>query len=123
MKKIVAILLVLTLLTGTACTVAEMMMGGWRVAEDNTLTDQRREVLDKALSGLLGVSYEPVAYLGSQVVAGSNHCYLCRATVVAPDAQPTLKLVYVYEDLQGNASIHHIADLDIAAMAQPQTAE
>lgn len=63
--------------------------------------------------------YEPVAYLGSQVVAGLNHCYLCRPTVVYPDAQPSWKLVYVYEPLEGPAEINLIADLDLAALAAP----
>lgn len=65
------------------------------------------------------MAYEPVAYLGSQVVAGVNHAYLCRATVVYPDAQPAWKLVYVYEPLEGVAEITRIADLDLAALAAP----
>ena len=65
------------------------------------------------------MAYEPVAYLGSQVVAGMNHAYLCRATVVYPDAQPAWKLVYVYEPLEGVAEITRIADLDLAALATP----
>lgn len=65
------------------------------------------------------MAYEPVAYLGIQVVAGMNHCYLCRATVVYPDAQPSWKLVYVYEPLEGVAEITRIADLDLAALATP----
>ena len=64
----------------------------------------------------MGVDYVPVAYLGSQVVAGTNHCFLCRATVVYPGAQPTLALVYVWEKLDGTAEILSIADLDIASL-------
>ncbi len=37
---------------------------------------------NEAVNRLTGVDYEPVAYLGSQVVSGLNHCYLAKATVV-----------------------------------------
>ena len=53
------------------------------------MTEEQKAVFDKAVEKLLGVSYEPVTYLGSQVVAGQNHCFLCKATVIYPDAKPT----------------------------------
>lgn len=86
-------------------------LGGWTAAEDTALTDDQRSLFEKALEGLAGVGYEPVAYLGSQVVAGLNHCFLCKATVVYPGAEPTYKLVYIYEDLDGNASLTDVVDL------------
>ena len=89
-------------------------VGGWNIAEDTELTDDQRSLFEKALEGLVGVGYEPVAYLGSQVVAGLNHCFLCKATVVYPGAEPAYKLVYIYESLDGNASLTDVADLDIA---------
>ena len=89
-------------------------LGGWTAAEDTALTDDQRSLFEKALEGLAGVGYEPVAYLGSQVVAGLNHCFLCKATVVYPGAEPAYKLVYIYESLDGNASLTDVADLDIA---------
>lgn len=119
MKKIIAMLLTLVMLTGISGALAESADGGWSAAEDNTVTEERKAVFDKALEGLTGVDYEPIAYLGSQVVAGTNHCFLCRATVVYPDAEPTLKLVFIYEDLEGNAEILQIADFDFAALCTP----
>ena len=75
--------------------------------------------LAEALNDLEGVVYEPAAYLGNQVIGGLNHCYLCRATVVYPDAQPSWKLVFVYEPLDGPAEITRIANLDLASLATP----
>ena len=118
MKRILVLLTVLFLaLSATAC--AESVSGAWQTAADTALTPERLVPLEDALTGLVGVAYEPVAYLGSQVVAGRNHCYLCRATVVYPDAQPSWKLVYVHEPLEGLAEITRIADLDLAALATP----
>lgn len=118
MKKLIALLLTALMLTGIACAYAEPVDGGWSVAEDNAITDENKAVFDKALEGLLGVDYEPIAYLGSQVVAGTNHCFLCKATVVAPDAEPTLVLIYIYEDLEGNAEIMHIVDMDLGTATE-----
>ena len=121
MKKIAAMLLaVLLAVTVVGASAENMLAGGWRVAENAEITEEYRAVFDQAMEGFLAVNYEPIAYLGSQVVAGRNHCFLCRATVVYPNALPTLALVYVYEDLQGGASVIRIAELDIAAFSQPQ---
>ena len=65
-----------------------------------------------------GVAYEPIALLGTQVVAGMNYCILCRAWPATPDAQVGFVLAYVYADLEGNATFTHFAQIDIAALAQ-----
>ena len=87
-------------------------VGGWAAAADPTVTDEVRALLARGLEGLMGVDYEPVTYLGSQVVAGTNHAILCKATVVNLNEIPTWKIVYLYEDLQGNVSVMNIADFD-----------
>ena len=118
MKRMLVLLAVL-FLARSATAWAEGATGAWQTAADTALTPERLVPLEEALTGLVGVAYEPVAYLGSQVVAGRNHCYLCRATVVYPDAQSSWKLVYVHEPLEGVAEITRIADLDLAALATP----
>lgn len=92
---------------------AARQVGGWTVYPDTTITDEERKVFDKAIEGLTGVGYEPVAYLGSQVVAGTNHCFLCKATVVYPGTTPQYKLVYIYEKLDGTEEILNIADISL----------
>jgi len=88
------------------------LLGGWTAAEDFAVGSERQELFDKAMEGLVGVDYEPIAYLASQSVAGTNHAFLCSARVVRPDAKPYYALVRIYQDLQGGAEI-----LDIQAMA------
>ena len=92
------------------------LMGGWTVAQDPTITPELKAVFDKGMEGLIGVNYVPVLYLGSQVVAGTNHAFLCRAAAVAPDAVPSWKIVFLYEDLKGGVSILNIADFDFGAL-------
>ena len=82
------------------------------------MTDEMLARFGKALEGLTGASYLPVANLGEQVVAGLNRCLLCRVTPVVPDARPHYALVYVYEDLQGGAKLLQVIDLDIGALCE-----
>lgn len=85
--------------------------GGWQVSESPEITSELRAVFDKALDGFVGVGYEPIAYLGSQIVAGTNHAFFCKAQVVYPNAQPYFAIVFIYEDLEGNAGIKDIASM------------
>ncbi len=94
------------------------IVGSWAKADSPVITDDFRKVFEKAAAELDGVDYTPVAYLASQVVAGTNHCVLCKATPVVPDAVTTYSIVYIYEDLQGNAGITEI----LASDAQAQNA-
>ena len=89
------------------------LVGGWSVSENTEVTDEVRTLVQSATEGLLGVGYEPVAYLGSQVVAGSNHCVLCKATVVVPNAKPYYVLMYIYRDLEGKCSILKIEEITL----------
>ncbi len=92
------------------------LTGGWTPAADPAVTEEIRALFDQAMEGLLGVNYVPVAYLGSQIVAGVNHAILCQATVVYPNAQPVWTIVYLYQDLTGRAVILNIAGFDIGSL-------
>ena len=81
------------------------ILGGWTRAESPVITDEIRELVEKAAQEMLGADYTPVAYLANQIVNGTNHAVLCRVAPVVPDAQETYVVVYIYEDLEGNASI------------------
>lgn len=96
--------------------VAGGLSGGWTPAADPAITDDLRAVFDGATEGLVGVRYVPVTYLGSQVVAGTNHAFLAQATVVMPNAEPYYAIVYIYEDLQGHAEIMNIAEFDVGSL-------
>ena len=117
MKKMIVLLLaIMVVFSAVSVATAEgMLSGGWAAADDPTVTQERSELFEKALGGMVGVDYTPVAYLGSQVVAGTNHCFLCLSRVVLPDAIPKHVLVFIYEDLKGNAEIMNFADFDFGS--------
>ena len=96
-----------------------VVMGGWTSSEDSSVTEERKEIFEKGTSTLTGASYKPVAYLGSQVVAGTNHAFLCQSMTAYPgslDVEPAYAVVYLYQDLQGNVSILSIGDFDIGSL-------
>ena len=116
MSKMIAVLLIVLL--GVS-----QLAGGWTPADDPTVTQERSDLFYKALGDLVGVEYTPVAYLGSQVVAGTNHCFLVQKRVVIPDAIPSYILVFIYEDLQHKAEIMNMADFDFGSFCTYGAAE
>lgn len=88
------------------------MPGGWMEPESVEVTKEAQAAFDAALEGLVGVDYQPIALLASQVVAGTNYAILCQATVVYPDAEPYYAIVYVSADLNGQAEIMEIENLE-----------
>lgn len=97
---------------------AEPVPGGWIATHEFDLLNDQLEDLGRALDGLTGVSYEPVAFLAAQVVSGVNSAYLCRAQVVSPDAQPYYAIVSVYSALDGSCELLNIADFDFGALCR-----
>lgn len=101
-------------LPGTADADGTPIAGGWRYTEDPEADDNITEVVDKATAKLLSAEYEPVASIGSQIVAGINHAVLCRITAVTPDAEAKYSLVYIYEDLEGNCEVTGTSDIELS---------
>ena len=140
MKKIISLLLVFALCVGAVCVLAacndntvevnitnppEMpsenpeiqIAGGWQINTETAGCDMpegARGAFERAMSELDGAIYTPIAYLGSQVVAGTNYAFLCRTELVTEEPVISLSLVTVYNSLDGNASIREIVDVRIA---------
>ena len=91
----------------------DVLAGGWQVTADFELTDEQKALFEKGLEGLVGANYVPIALLGTQVVAGTNYCFLAQTTPVVPDANPVYTLVFLYQDLEGNVQLMNVADLPI----------
>ena len=66
-----------------------------------------------------GIGYIPIAYLGSQVVAGTNYAFLCQAVTAYPgslEIEPGYVMVYLYQDLSGNVEITEYRNLEIGEL-------
>ena len=67
----------------------------WDMSISPEITEEILETFDRAMDGLTGVNYTPVAVLG---VLDDTYCILCKASVVYPDEKPYNVLVYVNSD-------------------------
>lgn len=90
--------------------------GGWSYSESTEITDKVKDIMNKATETLTGETYEPVAYIGSQVVAGMNHAILCKAKPSVKELEGESKwvLVFVYENLDGKCEITGSKEITIA---------
>jgi len=83
--------------------------GGWSGFHAVTPDEQ------KIFAGVvkpLGVNYEPLQ-VATQVVAGLNYCYLCKASIVSPGAVAYPTLVYIFQPLPGAGAAHITAIVPI----------
>lgn len=99
----------------------ELLSGGWYAPDETTvqpLPQDAQAAFDKALSEMEGSSVEPMALLGTQVVAGTNYAILCRVTPATPDAISSMQVVTVYADLEGKAEFLSFCAVDPAAFNQ-----
>lgn len=81
------------LLEGNAASIAANLSGGWKV---NVVLDGMPQKVATAfgkLEDLVGATYTPIAYLGEQVVNGTNHAVLAEQTLVL--AEPVKNIVVI----------------------------
>lgn len=135
MKKWLAVLLALVLMTVSAASVfadasagpdgMPGLAGGWYLPEEiaaQPLPGEAQAAFEKALEGFTGNKLEPLALLGTQVVAGVNYSILCRSTLVTAVPVVSLQVVTVYADLAGGASVRNIAPFDLDAYTDEKNA-
>ena len=115
MKKTLSLILIAALCSMLFVPVcAETpLMGGWSVTESSEVPQEAADALNKAMENFVGSTIEPVALLGTQVVAGINYCLLCRISPVVPNPVPHYALVWVYSGVDGSAQILEIQDISI----------
>ena len=131
MKRLSAIILAIILvLSLAACSVSvntnpateatqvkeEQITGGWEVYTDTASTSMPEELLPAFMSvtdSVEDTTYAVVAYLGSQIVSGTNYQVLCTATPKDSKAA-SLKVLIIYIDLEGKAQLSKVSDFNIA---------
>lgn len=76
------------------------MFGAWILENDFNVGTMPQKVatgFEEAFNGLVGASYEPVLYLGHQVVNGINHAILCKEIMVNAEGTEHIVKVILHE--------------------------
>ena len=89
------------------------LSGGWEVPEDYTTSELPEKVKAAYEAGIGQENAEaltPMAYLGSQVVAGTNYAVL----VHSGSGGGSIQVATIYEDLDGKAELTNLCAVDPA---------
>lgn len=65
------------------------------ITEEATLDEGLQYAFDMAVRPLVGAIYKPLAYVGKQIVKGTNYYFICSARRVHPDSIPYPAVVCV----------------------------
>jgi hypothetical protein len=88
------------------------VVGGY--TEERDVTAEDTEIFAAAMEGFDGVKYEPLK-VSTQVVAGTNYKFYCKATNATPDAKERYAYVTIYVPLPVSGDPAEITDIkDIA---------
>ena len=81
-----------------------MTLGGWNLDEVKGCNLPQKVATDfTAVTGeLVGVDYEPIAYLGSQQVNGTNYRILALQRMVTPNVEKRIVKMIIHEELDGS---------------------
>ena len=83
------------------------LLGGWDLDEvkGTALPQKVQTDFTAVTSELVGADYEPIAYLGSQQVNGTNYRILALQKLVTPDAGKRIVKMIIHEELDGSVRL------------------
>ena len=92
-----------------------MILGGWNLDEVKGCNLPQKVATDfTAVTGeLVGADYEPIAYLGSQQVNGTNYRILALQRMVTPNAEKRIVKMIIHEELDGSVRLVSVSGLGL----------
>ena len=83
------------------------MLGGWNIDEIKTvnLPQKVASAFTAVTGGITGADYQPVLYVGKQIVNGTNYCLLAIQRLVVPNAEKRLVKMIINESSDGTVSL------------------
>ena len=93
-------------------------VGAWEVVDATSgvaMTAEAAQAFSKAAENYDGIMINPLALLGTQMVAGTNYLILGTGHAVVQDPIASLYVATVYEDLEGNCEFTDVSQFDLLA--------
>ncbi|MBO7697844.1 MAG: DUF4430 domain-containing protein [Erysipelotrichaceae bacterium] len=94
--------------------VEQALVGDWVLFDkfNVVLTQDEKEVFEKATAEMLSVTYEPIRVIATQVVNGTNYAFLVSQSKVTANPVKEFYIVKIYKDLENNVDFKAINKLD-----------
>ena len=90
------------------------VVGGWTLVEEggSALTEEESSVFKRAAE-VVGVNYQPVACLATQLVSGTNYAFLARGTTATAEPVTSYYIMKVYRNLKDEVELSDVKELDL----------
>ena len=90
-------------------------LGGWNIDEMKgvNLPQKAQSAFTAVTGGLVGADYEPVLYVGSQVVNGVNYCVIAVQTLLTATPEKRLVKMVINVALDGTPSLVSVSGLAV----------
>ena len=103
LKSMIAGAAVIAMLTGAA-------MNNTAKTEETVINEDAKAIFDEATEKLIGVNYEAIELIETQLVNGTNYKFRAESQVVYPGAEKKEAIITIHKALDGTVTI-----LDIEA--------
>ena len=89
------------------------LLGGWNIDEIKScnLPQKAASAFTAVTGGLVGADYQPVLYVGSQVVNGTNYCIFAVQKLVVPNPEKRLVKMIINVSSTGEASLVSVSGI------------
>ena len=87
------------------------LLGGWDISEMKpcNLPQKAASAFTGATSELVGADYEPVLYVGKQLVNGTNYCIIALQTLITAQPKKRLVKLVIHESLHAEYSLESVS--------------
>ena len=91
------------------------VLGSWNIDEMKgcNLPQKVQSAFTSVTGELVGADYQPVLYVGSQIVNGTNYCILAIQTIITAEPKKNLVKVIVNVSTSGVASLVSVSGIAI----------
>ena len=91
------------------------LLGSWNIDEMKgcNLPQKAQSAFTAVTGGLVGADYQPVLYVGSQLVNGTNYCILALQTIITANPEKRLVKVIINVAPNGVASLVSVSGIEI----------
>ncbi len=91
------------------------MLGKWELAENELkpckLPQRAESAFTGAMEKVVGAKYDPVLYVGKQIVNGTNYCIIAVQTLVIPSKPTRLVKIVIHEALDKTCKVVSIREV------------